>query len=416
MQRTFSAIVLFVFLGTLHTVAPPTCRGWSPTEWFSSSGDTSQVGTPAWWKKHKSKAEFVPGEGFRVDGFAGFFDDQGRPIQTSVAKVVEQKKAKGLLNDIKVVEQMGEIKEKIGIRTDLDQARELYAQGEDLFRRQEYDDAADAFAEAIKRGPDSQIEQDAMFFQAESYFFGKKYSKAISLYDKLLDKYPNSLHLDKVVRRQFSIARYWEQHHNYDPHWVTTPNPLDDTRPWFDTLGNAIKTYENIRLKDPTGPLADAAVMTTANSFFLRGRYNDADYHYRTLREEYPQSEHQFEAHILGLQCKLRIYQGPNYDGGPLEDAKKLVKQIKQQFGAELSAEERERLATIQTQLNEALAERDYAIAKYYDETDHFGSAKYYYAKVRGSIPSRSWGFNHASATAKSPANWITRKRRLAGS
>ena len=133
-----------------------------------------------------------------------------------------------------------------------------------------------------------------------------------------------------------------------------------------------------------------------------------------TLREEYPQSEHQFEAHILGLQCKLRIYQGPNYDGGPLEDAKKLVKQIKQQFGGELSAEERECLATIQTQLNEALAERDYAIANYYDETDHFGSAKFTMPKWRGSIPSRHWAPSRESVTARSPASRIIRKPRWA--
>jgi outer membrane protein assembly factor BamD (BamD/ComL family) len=132
--------------------------------------------------------------------------------------------------------------------------------------------------------------------------------------------------------------------------------------------------------------------MATANSYFLRGRYSDADYHYQILRQEYPQSEHQFEAHILGLQSKIREYQGPNYDGTPLEEAKKLVKQIKQQFGSELSAEERERLNTQLAELNEALAERDFAVAQYYDETEHYVSAKYYYAKIVHDYPTSTLG------------------------
>jgi outer membrane protein assembly factor BamD (BamD/ComL family) len=358
----------------------------------TGGGDPKEVGTKAWWKKHKKKAEFVPGEGFRVAGQEGYFDQEGRPIQAKVAKVVKPKGAGGLLNDVAMIETMDEVKTTLGMGPDATAARAAFAKGEELFRQQKFADAAEAFDEAVDRDPDSDIEQDAMYYLAESYFWANEYSKAVSKYGDLLEKYPNTQHLDKVVRRQFDIARYWEKHHAYEPHWVTTPNAFDDTRPWFDTLGNAIKTYENIRLKDPTGPLADDAIMATANSYFLRGRYSDADYHYNLLRTEYPQSEHQFEAHLLGLQSKIRKYQGPNYDGTPLEEAKKLVKQIKQQFGVELSAEERERLNTQTAQLNEALAERDYVVATYYDETEHYGSAKYYYAKIAREYPTSSLG------------------------
>jgi outer membrane protein assembly factor BamD (BamD/ComL family) len=362
------------------------------TSWLSSSSKSAEVGTPTWWKKHKTKATFVPGEGYQVDGVDGYFDDQGRPIKAHVAKVVKPKEGHGLLHDVKVVESVDGIKSQFGMGPDEQLAQQSYQAGQDLYRQQKFSQAAKAFDEAIKRAPDTRIEQDSMFLQGESYFFAAEYSKAIGSYDELLEKYPSSQYLDKIVRRQFEIARYWEKHHDYDPHWVTTPNLFDDTRPWFDTLGNAIKTYENIRLKDPTGPLADDAVMATANSYFLRGRYNDADYQYKLLREEYPQSDHQFEAHILGLECKLMMYQGPNYDGAPLEDAKKLVKQLKQQFAGKLTPEERERLTTTQARLNADLAERDYTIAKYYDEGEHYGSAKVYYRKLAREFPESPLG------------------------
>ena len=131
--------------------------------------------------------------------------------------------------------------------------------------------------------------------------------------------------------------------------------------PLFDTLGRAMKVYENIRLNDPTGPLADDAIMATANSYFRRGRYNDADYQYDLLRKEYPRSDHQFNAHVLGLQCKLRKYQGPDYDGTPLEEAKQLVKQQQMQFAGELDRDQRQRLAEIDAQVNRQLATREYA-------------------------------------------------------
>ena len=50
---------------------------WNPLNWSlpgsSSAGDPQEVGSKAWWKKHKKQAEFVPGEGYRVEGYAGFY-------------------------------------------------------------------------------------------------------------------------------------------------------------------------------------------------------------------------------------------------------------------------------------------------------------------------------------------------------
>ena len=381
-------------LALLLVFAANGCASFSvnPANWSMPSlagGESAPPGTSEWWEDHKDDAELVVGEGWRVPGFEGYFDDQGRPIRTKVAKVVRDdglKKAT-VLEDIQVADSFAQMKEKIGLGPDQTRAKELFAEGESLYRAQDFGAAADKFEEAAKRWPDSAVEQDAYFYLAESQFFSKEYPDAINTYDMLLDKYPNSQHLDKIIRRQFDIARYWEQYHQYDPDWPTTPNVTDDTRPLFDTIGRALKTYDNIRLNDPTGPLADDAIMATANSHFLRGRYSDADYHYQLLRSEYPRSEHQFEAHILGLQCKLRIYQGEDYVDTPLREAKKIVKQLKVQFSGELDNDQRARLAEIQAQLNQKLAEREIKMAKYYDDGEHYGSAKYYYGRILQDYP-----------------------------
>jgi outer membrane protein assembly factor BamD (BamD/ComL family) len=221
-----------------------------------------------------------------------------------------------------------------------------------------------------------------MFMLAESYYFNDRYIKARDAYDNLVKEYPNTRYLDTLIDREWKIARFWEAKAKHNKDWPLTPNAWDKTRPWFDTLGHAIKTYDNIRLNDPTGPRADDAIMATANNYFERGRYEDADYHYGLLRRDYPQSEFQYEAHLLGLRAKLGKYQGENYDGTPLEEAKLLVKQLRTQFAARLPAEEKERLQTTEAQLNLEIATRDYRMAEHNDGTKHYGAAKFYYAKV----------------------------------
>ena len=356
----------------------------NPTTWKApsfSSGDAA-VGTPEWWKKHEKTAEMVPGEGYRVEGVEGYFDGDGRPINAKVAKTVKQDQARGLFNDVGVTTAVEDFKVQVGLGPDEQEAKFAFEKGEDLFQREKYSEAAKQFKQAIARAPNSGLAQDAQFLLGESQFFSHDYPNAVDTYDELLQENPNSKHLDKIVRRQFEIARYWEQHHQNDPSWVVTPNFTDDTRPLFDTVGRAIKVYENIRLNDPTGPLADDSIMATANSYFLRGRYNDADYHYELLRSEYPRSDHQFEAHILGLQCKLRKYQGPDYDGTPLLEAKKILKQLKVQFAGKLDQEQRNRLELDEAALQKKLAERDWNLAKFYEENGYNTSAKFYYAKV----------------------------------
>jgi len=344
---------------------------------------SAPAGTTAWWRSHKKKAYFEPGKGYRVEGVDGYFDADGRPINAKVAKVVgDADPAEGLLNDADFKKRVSGIKETVGLGPDQQQAQADYAAGEEAFRHQKYSEAAKAYKKAAAHWPDSQLEQDAMFKLAESYFFGERYSKANNAYEKLIRKYPSSPHLDKIITRQFGIARYWEQYHDYNPDWMTTPNLINKRRPLFDTIGRAMKVYENIRLNDPTGPLADDAVMATANSHFRRGHWTDADEHYDLLRKEYPRSEHQFEAHILGLQCKLLKYQGPSYDGKPLDEAQLLVKQLKIQFFGKLDQEQRQRLAAVDGQLNKELATRELNMAKHFDHLEEYGSARVYYAEL----------------------------------
>jgi TolA-binding protein len=360
---------------------------WPLSSWFSKPA----VGSAEWWKKNKSKSEFVPGKGYSVPGVEGYFDQDGRPIQGPVAveriDLSDEKPPAGLLPGLDPKEAYSKVKVAVGLGPNEQVAHDAFERGEELFGKKRYDAAAEEYAKAADRATDSSLKQDAMFMLGESYYFANRYMKARDSYNALVAKYPSTHFMDKLIGREWSIAQYWEHYETYKPDWTLTPNFIDRTRPKLDTIGQAIRTYDNIRMNDPTGPRADDAIMATANIYFREAKYEDADYHYTLLRHEYPRSDFQFDAHVLGLQAKLRKYQGSDYDGAPLEEAKQLVKQLRVQFAGRLSPEEKERLRVVSAQLNQEIASRDFRMAKYYDDTKYYGSAKVYYAQVLKNYP-----------------------------
>lgn len=383
---------LLILIGTMcvssYIAAPCPARAAWP---FADSG-TEVVGSAQWWKKHKKNAVFEPGKGYKVEGQEGYFDGDGRSITNPVAtetvlEASEKTEDEGLIPGLDPKAQYDKVKTAIGLGPNEQFAREAYTRGDALFREKKFKAAAEEFQAAITRGPRSTIQQDAMFMLAESYFFNDQYIKARDAYDGLVKAHANTRYLDTVIDREWKIARYWEERDEHNPDWPLTPNAYDKTRPWFDTIGHAIKTYESIRLNDPTGPRADDAIMATANIYFKRARFEEADYNYTLLRREYPRSEQQFEAHLLGLQAKLRKYQGEDYDGTPLEESKTLVKQLNSQFAGRLSKVEKDRLVTVEGQLNLEIANRDYLMAAYNDKKEDYGAARFYYAKVIEKYP-----------------------------
>jgi outer membrane protein assembly factor BamD (BamD/ComL family) len=283
------------------------------------------------------------------------------------------------------------VKAATGFGPDKKIAQQLYKEGDELYRAKRYADAAAKFKSAAGRWPDSTLEENALFYQAESYFFADNYPDAHDTFAVLLKKYDNTRHLDKVVLREFTIGQYWEKLQDASPHWPVTPNVTDKSRPLFDTFGNAIKAYETVALHDPTGPLADDSLMAIANGYFVRGRYQDAVDYYDRLRKEYPNSKHQVQAHLLSMKSKEMIYQGPLYDETPLKEAGEVADTALTQFGPRLG-DERDNVAKTRDKFRAQTAERGWAMAKYYEDKRAYGGARYYYKQIVKDYPNTEMG------------------------
>ena len=160
----------------------------------------------------------------------------------------------------------------------------------------------------------------------------------------------------------------------------------DDSKPWRDTHGHGIRVLERIRLDDPTSPLADDATLLVANTLFARGKYVLADQYYTDLRRSFPSSEHQFDAHFLGLQAKLRMYQGPQYSGSPLDEGEELVNQLRKQFPRD-TAEKRELIDRAYAEIRMKKAEREWNDGLYFDKRGEYGSSRHYYQLIVKDYP-----------------------------
>ncbi len=305
----------------------------------------------------------------------------------SIGSGPDQEEKKGFeLSDLAPENAWKNIKKATGYGPNEKLARESMQEGQKLFREKKYKEAAAKFAVVADRWPDTPLEEDALFLKGESEFFSDQYPKAHDTFGGLLKKYTNTRHLDTVMAREFALGRYWEQLYDKSPSLPITPNVTDGSRPLFDTFGYAVQAYERVRLNDPTGPLADDAVMATGNAYFRRGQYAEAGDQYDMLRKEYPNSEYQMLAHQLGLQAKMRLYQGTLYGRAPLDDAGQIAEQALKQYGDKLGPE-RERVAKARAQIMEEKANRDFVIAQYYEQHAYYGAARMYYKGLLADYP-----------------------------
>ena len=281
-----------------------------------------------------------------------------------------------------------------------DAARDMFDKGDGLYReaarltakddraarRRKFVRAAEKYREAGLRWPNSAMEENAIFMEADALFFADHYDDANEKFEELLKRFPNSRHLDRAEARRFSIAQYWEKLATDDPEPAYYFNLTGEERPVRDAKGHALRIYDRIRLDDPTGALADDATMAAGNLQFQRGKYIQADEYYTDLRRAFPNSEHQFMAHFLGLRAKLASYQGVDYSGTVLNQAEKLIETMQSQFPDE-SREHQEYLAKAAAEVAYFQAERDWSDGKYYDRRKEYGAAKFHYAKLLKDYP-----------------------------
>jgi len=294
---------------------------------------------------------------------------------------------------------------------ELEQAKKLYDD-------KEYDKAASLFNLVVRKYRNSSLREDAMFMRGEAEYQQQKYAKAQDTYSELVKDYPSTRYLDAVSRRNFRIAQKWLgfeeamttddiQPVNFDDIRATPPpkpndesswdpsrrlpifpNFTDKSRPLFDTKGRALEALKSIWLNNPTGALADDAIMLTASHYLAKQDYQEADRYFTMLRNEYPKSMHLQNAFLLGSHVKLLNYQGADYSDKDLVKSEELKKSTLRMFADDVN---QNRLKTELKEIEELRAKQDFNQAQYYTRRNNIEGALIYYQLVIDEYPHTSF-------------------------
>lgn len=335
----------------------------------------------------------------RQDGVAGLLGfrresdrDYQEELMANVDPLGERSFNRLLLDDLSPSNLSTTLAVRTTYKEDRPAAEAAYAEGQRLYQQAlsardadpESDqyietllEAANSFRLAAGKFPDSQLEHDALYFEGESFFFANHYVRANRAFENLIGRYAGSEYLDKVEARRFEIASYWLKLADSD----SAIKLNDPARPRKGLAVEARRILHRIRLDDPTGKLADDATLALANAYFKAEKWNDAADTYEDLRRNYPGSEHQFHAHMFELKARLNSYQGRSYDDSPLEKADKILQQMVKQFPQQ-AREQKEYLAKEAGLIRNLLAEREWGMARYFEQQGENQAARYYYQRV----------------------------------
>jgi len=268
---------------------------------------------------------------------------------------------------------------------ELDEALELFQRG-DLAR------AESALAKIAKKRKETPWGEKAQFYLAETQYQRKKYTAAHDSFERLVAEYPGTQYLDKLVSREYALAQLWlsQDDPNIKP---------EDKLPWYsrftggqpliDTRGQGLKALEHVRHHDPTGPLADDAVMQIANYHMDTADYETAAIYFDQLMTDHPKSPFLQQAQLAAIDARMKGYLGPEYDGEGLEQARELVKRTMDSFPDQPS--NYEKLYHTLDLINDQDAERTYKVGAYYKKIGKVASAEYYLGKIPQRWPTSPW-------------------------
>ena len=280
-----------------------------------------------------------------------------------------------------------------GIGKGPEQATKYYDQGEAIYKQgiaqldadpsanlhqATFTGAANQFRLAGAAWPGSAVEEDALYFEGESYFFADRYVQSSRAFEKLISEYAGTKHMDLAENRRYAIALYWLQLSETD----SSISLNDPKRPKAGLADEARRVLHQIRMDDPTGQLADDAAMSLAKAFLKADMNFEAADTLEDLRRNYPGSEHQFDAHMLELEAQLANYQGPSYDDQPLVKADEILKSIVRTF-PQKSKNEIPYLEKQAARVQNMMGERDLTMAEYFERRGENLAARFHYEKIK---------------------------------
>ena len=218
-------------------------------------------------------------------------------------------------------------------------------------------------------GRDHEFHPNMLIAQAKALIGRREFQKAHVVLQEFLGAYGGMSLTQEALRLEFVIA---ENFLGGVKRKVLGVRLLSGTDLGFTIL-------DEISTDHPEAGLAELAIKTKADHLFDSGDHALAELEYGRLIREYPRSRYHQYALRRSADAALASFGGIEYDEAALIEAEERFENYSLRYPAQSKSE---RVPLILEDIRAKRAEKEFAVAQYYERTEHFSSAVLYYRLV----------------------------------
>jgi outer membrane assembly lipoprotein YfiO len=237
------------------------------------------------------------------------------------------------------------------------------------------------FADARKRGVEwllsnktSPLRDRGLFLEADAlYGYGNRI-KAFFYLDELMDEYPESNLFYRALEKQYQIAN--EYLNGYKRRILYLP-----------ILGaeeEAVEMMYRIQQRSPGSPLAEKALLRTADYYYSNGDFDLAADAYAAYIRSYPRSDILARIRLRQAFSNLAQFRGLRFDATPVIDARIQLVSMMNDYP---QASEQENIPEVLQRIDETFARKLYGVADFYTRTHEPKAAVYTYRFLTNAYP-----------------------------
>ncbi len=230
----------------------------------------------------------------------------------------------------------------------------------------------------------------ALFLIARAWHQYGDRIKAFYYLDELMDEHPDSRYYGPALDKQYEIADGYLN--GYKRRFLGIPS--------FHAYEEAVEMLYRIQNRSPGSPLAEKALLRTANFYFADRQYDFAADTYAAFIRTYPRSPQTPRAKLRYGYSLYAQFRGPKFDAAPVIDAREQLRGVIAQY-PQLASEEN--IPDLIAQLDRNLARKLYTTADFYRRTNAPRGAAYTYRYLARAYPNTPEGQKAPEAMKKLP-------------
>ena len=213
-----------------------------------------------------------------------------------------------------------------------------------------------------------------LFLIAQAFYQYGNRIRAYYYLDELMDEYPESSLYSAALEKQYQIADKFLN--GYKRRFLRIP--------MFHAYDEAVEMLFRIQHRSPASPLAERALLRTANFYYHDGQYDFAADTYAAYLRSYPRSPITPRVRLRQAYSMYAQFRGPKFDATPAIDAREQLRELITQY-SELASEEN--LPALVEQIDHTLVQKLLVTADFYRRTHAPLGAAYTYRYVVKAYP-----------------------------